>query len=123
MRILAATFVLMAGCASIRVEHVNNAALVTSTLALICDGMQTLSTAGNGWTLRDGSAAVEGNPIMGDRPSVAVVGGYFIGAIAINAIAWAVTPRRDRAPLPVVVTAVQARQIVDNSSRAGVCGI
>lgn len=126
MRMLAiVVLVVVSACASgSRVNRaVGRAALVTSTLALVCDGMQTVSMAGRGWPVIDGRQKVEGNPIMGERPSVAVVGGYFVGAILLNAAAWVVTPERFRAPLPAAVTAVQAGQIAANSSgAAGVCG-
>ncbi len=106
------------GCAATN-RHIGRVALITSTLTLVCDGMQTMRSAGEGW---DGK--IEGNPIMGDRPSVAVVGTYFVAVVALNAAAWVLTPERYRAPLPVVVTAAQAHQIAHNArNHTGLCGM
>jgi hypothetical protein len=104
------------GCANMRV---NRAALVASTLALACDAGQTMRAARGGW---DGQA--EGNPIMGPAPDQAMVAGYFVGAIAVNTLAWLVTPDKYRAVLPAAVVGVQARVIVGNASNnTGWCGL
>lgn len=127
MRFVLVVAVMSSGCAGSWGKinrHVGEAALATSTLALVCDGMQTMRMAGESWTdPADGRGHYEANPIMGEHPSVPMVGAYFVGAIAINALAWVVTPERYRAPLPVAVTAVQAWQVADNTGhRAGICG-
>lgn len=126
MKLIAVILVVATGCAGSfgKVNrHVGRAALITSTLTLICDGMQTLRMAGEGWTNR----RWEGGPLgamAGIHPTVAEVGIYFVGAVVINAAAWVVTPERYRSPLPVAVTAVQTKQVIENASRdTGVCGI
>lgn len=126
MKLIAAVLVVTTGCAGSfgKVNrHVGRAALVTSTLTLICDGMQTLNMAGRDWKGADGLGKHENNPIMGEAPSVAVVSVYFVSAIVLNATAWAMTPERYRAPLPVAVTAAQTRQVVRNAEvGTGICG-
>lgn len=126
MKLIAVILVVATGCAGSfgKVNrHVGRAALITSTLTLICDGMQTLNMAGRDWRGADGISKREGNPIMGETPSVAVVGSYFVSVIVLNAAAWAVTPERYRSPLPIVITAAQTRQIARNSELGtGICG-
>jgi hypothetical protein len=112
---------LLAGCSGAfgaTNRHVSRAALATSTLTLVCDGMQTLRMSQQGW-----AGHMENNPVMGERPTAAIVGAYFVGVVALNATAWLLTPERYRAPLPVAVTAAQTLQIQRNASAGtGVCG-
>ncbi len=85
--------------------------------------MQTLELAGNGWMDRRGVPREDANPVMGETPSVGVVGAYFLSAVALNAIAWVVIPEQYRSALPVTLTATQTFQIVHNARReTSVCG-
>lgn len=106
----------LVGCANV---HVNRAALFASTLALACDAGQTLHASAGGW-----HDQVEQNPVMGSHPDETAVAGYFVGAIAVNTLAWLVTPERYRTVLPAAVVAVQANTIAGNvNNRTGMCGM
>jgi hypothetical protein len=119
---MVALVILAAGCATAN-RHIGRAALVTSTLTLVCDGMQTMKMAGNGWTGPRGPGYTEMNPIMGERPSTGVVGAYFVGAVVLNGLAWVVTPEKYRAAAPVALTAWQVDTIASNvRSDTGICG-
>lgn len=110
---------MLAGCATAN-RHVGRAALVTSTLTLVCDEMQTMRVAATNWTDRH-----EAGPLgmLSEHPSVGTVGAYFVGAVVLNAAAWVLTPERYRAPLPVAVTVMQTREIIGNARPGiGVCG-
>ncbi len=115
MRKLALTVaVMLGGCV-----HANSAALAVSTAALVCDGMQTLRMAGEGWTRTS-----EANPVMGPAPGVSEVGAYFVGAVVINAAVWVAMPKRWRTVVPMAVTAVQIDVIRNNIGQGtGMCGL
>jgi hypothetical protein len=115
-KVLTILTMLSIGCANI---HVNRAILVASTLALACDAGQTMRAARGGW-----NGQTEGNPVMGERPDQALVAGYFVGAIAVNAIAWLATPERYKSIAPLAVIAVQEQAIDGNiKTGLGICGI
>lgn len=116
MKMLLVCAVLLAGgCAN---GYVNRGALIASTAALVCDGMQTMKTANGGW-----SGSYERNPIMGPAPDGLTVGVYFASAVVFNAFAWAVTPAKYRAALPTTIAAVQTRTVLRNISHGtGLCG-
>jgi hypothetical protein len=120
MRLVALLLVVVSGCGGqFRVEHISKAALVTSTMLLLCDSMQTLKIAGQGWP--DGRH--EENPIIGKKPSAGVVFGYSASVIALNWLAWVITPKRYRWILPSTLTVTQARQIHTNERHGtGWCG-
>lgn len=99
--------------------HADRVALATSTATLACDWGYTYAAASDDWRLYD-----ENNPIMGREPTTTAVNVYFASALAINAVAWLLTPPKLRAALPMAVTAVQTYTIVDNGRVMGsTCGI
>lgn len=119
MRGLLLVVMLATGCV-----HADRVAIVASSAAIICDGMQTLRMAGQNW-VDDSQDHWEQNPLMGRKPSTTVVGAYFLGAFVINAALWVVTPPKYRAAAPLTITALETVTIVDNASRnrTGVCGL
>jgi hypothetical protein len=115
MRGILAVVMLVSGCANV---HVNRATLIASSLALACDGLQTIRMADTGWT-----TTYEMNPLLGETPDGGVVGAYFTTAIALNAALWLVMPERYRSVAPVAITAMQATLIRDNMRvGTGLCG-
>lgn len=104
---LFAVLALMTGCTNV---HVNRGALAMSTVALACDWAQTRRYAAQEWPDRTS----ETNPLIGAKPSTGVVDSYFIGAAAITALAWYLTPDRWRSVGPLVVIGVQAQAALRN---------
>jgi hypothetical protein len=110
--LIIATAALIAACAPTW-RRVDRATLVASTLSLPCDWGQTRGAAGAGW-----ERSHERNPIMGGRPSTLTVDAYFAGAVAVNALAWAVLPARWRSLIPGVVIGSQAYAVALNADTA-----
>lgn len=107
---------LSVGCASAGLAR---GAFVTSTAMLVCDGIQTIKFAADGWQTNH-----ESNPMLGVNPSVSAVGVYFVSAIAINTILFAITPAKYRVIVPAAVIAIQADSIAANAGLGGgMCGI
>jgi hypothetical protein len=115
-------FVWVIGCSSV---SLNRSALVASTASIACDWGQTRRIAAHGW--RDSTGPViETNPILGVMPGVHAVDLYFVGAVAINAVAWLLAPPRYRSAAPIIATVVEVNTIASNtqkSDQAGICGL
>ena len=121
VRVMVTAMLVLSGCASAGVAR---GALAVSTAMLVCDGIQTGRWSANGWMTSRGAPFEEANPVLGKHPSVSKVELYFVGAIALNALAWALSPKRYRAVVPLAVMAAQAKPIAGNVSLgSGVCGI
>lgn len=114
---------LLSGCGASGLGIANGTALGISTAALACDWAQTRSFAEIGWQSRIDALRVqpyhEANPIMGETPSPGAVDAYFLGALALNAAAWFLVPRRWRMAIPIAVTLVQAGAISNTLDRSG----
>jgi len=91
--------------------------LAVSTAALAVDWMQTNHQASNDWHANPTCHAWEGNPILGRAPSSGMVATYFVSAIAINAITWALLPEKYRAVVPIGVVALEGQTIAGNIKR------
>ncbi len=105
-------------CAHIRVDHIDAATLATSTAGIACDWGYTHRAASRGWMTNH-----EANPMLGETPSTGAVGVYFASVLAVNAVAWLLTPSGYRSALPVAVTARTSYSIINNSETVGgVCG-
>jgi hypothetical protein len=127
MRTVLLVVALLGGCGASGLTIANGTALGVSTVSLACDWGQTRAYAtDDGW--RSGS---ENNPILGHNPSAVALDAYFIAAIAANAVIWRFAPRKVRAVLPTIITAVQLHAMITTqqsttSLRAyypGVCGV
>lgn len=106
------------GCSAGQWRHVDRAVLALSTVSLIADGAQTMSAS-----LTRHDAVYERNPIMGSRPSPAMVGGYFSAVISINALLWLVLPEKWRSAVPLGVSIAQTRQVRENLRTTCVLGV
>lgn len=119
--ILVVAMAASSACSPATWKHVDRTTLAVSTAALLCDGAQTMRASMYGR-----SDAWEVNPIMGGRPSTSGVMTYFMGAIALNAIAWIVTPDGYRSAVPLGVVGLEAKAVMHNGSQGtgtGWCGI
>jgi len=114
MQILMLVVALMAGCSA---RSFDRSTLITSTAMLAWDWSQTRGMAERGW-----AGMEEDNPILGPTPDTRGVDAYFASTIAINFVLWMVLPPRWRSVIPVAVTAVQARTVMDNAPRTGMFG-
>lgn len=114
MRALVLAVVMLTGCST-----AGRVALVASTAALACDWAQTRGHAELGW-----GGYREMNPMLGSTPTTATVDGYFAVSAGLNALIWLAMPRRFKAIVPAMVTAVQVDTIRGNI-RGGthLCGL
>jgi len=111
--------IFMSGACACTNIHVNRASLVASSVALVCDWGQTRHMAASGW-----GTHMETNPLLGTKPTVGIVDGYFAATVLINSALWVALPERWRSIIPVAVIGVQAPVIHGNQALgAGVCGI
>ena len=117
--------VILGGCGASGLTIANGTALGVSSASLLCDWAQTRRASDAGWTMQH-----EQNPIMGRDPSSRTVDAYFLGAAALNVLAWRLMPRRWRVVIPSIVFVVQADSIRSNIAESrpgwtdmGVCGV
>lgn len=100
-------------------RYVDTTLLATSTATIACDWGYTRAAAQTGW-----QGTREGNPMLGPTPSTGEVNVYFVGALALNAAVWALTPPKIRGALPLGITLRQAYTIAGNAdSVGGACGL
>lgn len=121
MKILLLITMLLSGCVRTQndlARYVDTTLLVTSTTTIACDWGYTHKMADAGW-----GRYAEANPLLGPRPSTGEVNAYFVSMIALNAIAWVLTPPKYRAIVPLVVTVRQSYAISNNTETVGgFCG-
>lgn len=97
----------------------DRATLAVSAAALACDWSQTRSAASRGW-----SSQHEANPIMGERPSVGSVDGYFATVMVADALVWLALPERLRWLAPASVIGVEVQPVSHNlGTVGGLCGL
>lgn len=115
---LAVTVVMLAGCSGSfdqGVRRAGYAALAASTIALACDGIQTMNRP---------PGIREMNPVLGRDPSNTAVIGYSLTAIVVNAAAWWLTPRDSKPVVPTAVFIGEMWVVTENTIMgASPCGL
>lgn len=121
--------ILLSGCGVPALTIANHVGLGVSSAALACDWHGTRAIAEAGWgEYRDAHGdrreRYESNPMLGPEPALGTVDAYFLTMLGASVLGWYVLPKRYRLVVPLLVTAIETKAVVNNVvNRVGVCGV